>query len=300
MSETTTRDTLTITDNRTGRTYEIPIEDGTIRAIELRQIQPGDDDFGLVTYDPAFMNTASCQSAITYIDGDAGILRYRGYPIEQLAEQSTFLEVAYLLLNGELPTAAPARRRGWTTSPTTPSSTRTSRSSSTASTTTPTRWASWSARSAALSTFYPDAKHIDDPDLRPLQIVRLIAKMPTHRRLRLPPRDRAPLRLPRQRPLVHRELPEHDVEDDRAQVPAEPDPRAGPRRAVHPPRRPRAELLAPSPCGPSAAPRPTRSRRRPRPPPPSTGRCTAAPTSRSSGCSTRSAPSTTSPTSSRR
>ena len=96
-------DTLSITDNRTGKTYEIPIKDGTIKALDLRQIKVDGDDFGLMTYDPAFMNTASCRSAITFIDGDKGILEYRGYPIEQLAEKSTYLEVAYLLLHGELP-----------------------------------------------------------------------------------------------------------------------------------------------------------------------------------------------------
>jgi len=98
--------TLTVTDNRTGKTYEFPITDGTIRATELRNIKVADDDFGLMTYDPAFMNTASCRSAITYLDGDNGVLRYRGYPIEQLAANSTFLEVAWLLIHGELPTAA--------------------------------------------------------------------------------------------------------------------------------------------------------------------------------------------------
>src|SRR5712672_2693811 len=98
-------DTLTITDNRTQQTYTIPIYRGTVRAMDLRQIKTGPDDFGLMTYDPAFMNTASCQSAITYLDGDKGILRYRGYPIEQLAEKCTFLEVAYLLFYGALPTA---------------------------------------------------------------------------------------------------------------------------------------------------------------------------------------------------
>src|ERR687884_1772385 len=96
-------DTLTITDNRTGKQYEIPIENETIRAMDLRKIKVSDDDFGLMTYDPAFMNTASCKSTITFIDGDKGIMRYRGYPIEQLAEKSTYLEVAYLLRNGELP-----------------------------------------------------------------------------------------------------------------------------------------------------------------------------------------------------
>src|SRR5260370_8733295 len=97
------KDTLTITDNRTGRTYELPIENGCIRTMDLRQIKTNPKDFGLMGYDPAFLNTANCKSAITFIDGDAGILEYRGYPIEQLAEKSTYLEVAYLLMNGQLP-----------------------------------------------------------------------------------------------------------------------------------------------------------------------------------------------------
>ncbi len=100
------KEALSIIDQRTQAAYEIPIHDGTIRAMDLRKIKTGPDDFGLMTYDPAFMNTASCRSAITFIDGDKGILRYRGYPIEQLAEKCTFLEVAYLLLFGELPTEA--------------------------------------------------------------------------------------------------------------------------------------------------------------------------------------------------
>lgn len=95
--------TLTITDNRTGKQYEIPIQDGAIRAMDLRQIKASGNDFGLMSYDPAFTNTASCKSRITLIDGEVGILRYRGYPIEQLAEHSTYLEVAYLILHGELP-----------------------------------------------------------------------------------------------------------------------------------------------------------------------------------------------------
>src|SRR5436305_703440 len=99
----TATDTLTVTDNRTGKQYEIPIEDGTIRATELRKIKVEDDDFGLMIYDPAYMATASCRSAITFIDGDKGILEYRGYPIEQLAEKSSYLEVAYLLIHGHLP-----------------------------------------------------------------------------------------------------------------------------------------------------------------------------------------------------
>src|SRR5437016_12801986 len=99
----TSSETLTITDNRTGNQYEIPIEDETIRATELRNIKVNEDDFGLMTYDPAYMATASCRSAITFIDGEKGILEYRGYPIEQLAEQSSYLEVAYPLVHGELP-----------------------------------------------------------------------------------------------------------------------------------------------------------------------------------------------------
>ena len=98
------KEALSIIDHRTQATYEVPIHNGTIRAMDLRQIKTGPEDFGLMTYDPAFMNTASCRSAITFIDGDKGILRYRGYPIEQLAENCTFLEVAYLILFGELPT----------------------------------------------------------------------------------------------------------------------------------------------------------------------------------------------------
>src|SRR5256712_5719890 len=97
------RDSLSVTDNRTGKSYEIPIENGTVRAIALRDIKTGPDDFGLMTYDPAFTNTAHCKSQITFIDGDRGILNYRGYPIEELAEKSTYLETAYLILNGDLP-----------------------------------------------------------------------------------------------------------------------------------------------------------------------------------------------------
>ena len=105
------RDTLSVTDNRTGQTYELPITDGTVRATELRKIKVDAEDFGIMTYDPAFMNTAACRSAITFIDGDKGILEYRGYPIEQLCEHSTYLEVAYLLINGRLPNKA--ELEGW-------------------------------------------------------------------------------------------------------------------------------------------------------------------------------------------
>src|SRR5438128_3080472 len=106
------KDTLTITDNRTGKEYEVAIDNGAIKAMDLRQIKVGADDFGLMTYDPAFMNTASCKSRITFIDGDKGILEYRGFPIEQLAEKSTYLEVAYLLLYGDLPTESQLKE--WT------------------------------------------------------------------------------------------------------------------------------------------------------------------------------------------
>ena len=172
------KDTLTVTDNRTGKTFELPIVDGTVRASDLRQMKASAGDFGLMSYDPAFMNTASCRSAISYIDGDQGILRYRGYPIEQLAERSTFLETAYLLLNGELPTAQEldywvyqvthhtiihenikkfidgfhhdAHPMGMFVSTV-----------------------------AALSTFYPEAKRIHEERSRGNQIFRLIAKSPT-------------------------------------------------------------------------------------------------------------------------
>ncbi|HEV2787644.1 MAG TPA: citrate/2-methylcitrate synthase, partial [Solirubrobacteraceae bacterium] len=99
-------ETLSVTDNRTGRTYEIPIVDGTVRALDFRAIRVDEDDFGLMTYDPAFMTTAACRSSVTYLDGTNGVLEYRGYPIEQLAEKSSYLEVAYLLVHGELPTAS--------------------------------------------------------------------------------------------------------------------------------------------------------------------------------------------------
>ena len=171
-------DTLTITDNRTGREYTLPVTDGTIRATDLQQIQVEDDGAGLMAYDPAYLNTASCRSAITYIDGDAGILRYRGYPIEQLAEEATFLETAYLLLEGELPNAEQLGR--WEED---------------------VRYHTYVHTNVqkflegfrydahpmgmllgavgALSTFYPDAKDIGDAESRYLQRVRLMAKLPT-------------------------------------------------------------------------------------------------------------------------
>lgn len=172
------KDTLTITDNRTGRTYEIPVENDTIRATDLRQIRVNEGDFGMMSYDPSFSNTAACKSSITFIDGEKGVLKHRGYPIEQLAERSTFLEVAYLLLYGELP-----KKREYE------------------------KWVHeithhtiihekikkfmdgfrYDAHPmgmlistvAALSTFYPEAKDIFDEKSREMQIYRLIAKMPT-------------------------------------------------------------------------------------------------------------------------
>ena len=134
-------DSLTVRDNRTGQEYDVPITDGTIKAADLGQIKAGDDQPGLAVYDPGFVNTASCRSAVTFIDGDEGILEYRGYPIEQLAEKSNFLEVAYLLIHGDAAHQGPSTRRGCTRSPTTRSCTRTSSRSWRASATTPTRWA---------------------------------------------------------------------------------------------------------------------------------------------------------------
>lgn len=171
-------ETLTIVDNRTGKKYELSIQDGTIKAMDLRQIRTGDDDFGLMTYDPAFMNTANCRSAITFIDGDKGILRYRGYPIEQLAEDSDHLETAYLLLNGELPT--PTQQAQFTEQITM----HTMLHENLKKFMEGFRYDAhpmgmFLSTVGALSTFYPDAKRINDPASRQLQITRLIAKAPT-------------------------------------------------------------------------------------------------------------------------
>jgi citrate synthase len=174
----TTTDTLRVTDSRTGRSYELPIVDGAIRAADLRQIKTSEDDFGLLSYDPAFMNTASCRSAITFIDGDLGILRYRGYPIEELAQHSSFLDVSYLLLNGELPDKTNSNSWSYEVSHHT--------------------YVHENVKKfidgfhhdahpmgilvstvAALSTFYPEASRVHDQEVQRKQIVRLIAKMPT-------------------------------------------------------------------------------------------------------------------------
>lgn len=169
---------LNITDSRTGKTYEIPIQHGTIRAMDLRQIKLNDEDFGLMSYDPAFTNTASCRSRITFIDGEKGILRYRGYPIEELAETHRFLEVAYLILYGELP--EPEEYEQW----------RNQIAHHTMIHENIKKFMDGFHYDAhpmgmlvgtvgALSTFYPEARQVDDPAIRKLQVIRLIAKMPT-------------------------------------------------------------------------------------------------------------------------
>jgi citrate synthase len=171
-------DTLTITDNRTGKQYEVPVTDGTIRATDLRQMKIAADDAGLATYDPAFMNTSACRSRITYIDGDKGILEYRGYPIEQLAEHSTYLETAYLILFGELPTDAQLKE--WTKQITLHTMVHENIKKLM-------EGFQYDAHPmgvlistiAAFSTFYPDAKAIFDEQSRKKQIHRLIAKVPS-------------------------------------------------------------------------------------------------------------------------
>ncbi len=170
-------DTLTIVDNRTGKKYELPIHDGTIRAMDLRQIKTGPDDFGLMTYDPAFMNTANCRSAITYIDGEKGVLLYRGYPIEQLAENSNYLETAYLILFGELPTEA--QLQAWTREITL----HTMLHENIKKFMEGFRYDAhpmgiFISTVGALSTLNPDAKNIFDANSRRLQTRRLIAKVP--------------------------------------------------------------------------------------------------------------------------
>jgi len=171
-------ETLTITDNRTGKSYTLPLYKGTVRATDLRQIKTDPQDFGLLSYDPAFMNTAACQSTITFLDGERGILRYRGYPIEQLAEKCSFLEVAYLLLKGELPSASELEQ--WTNEITHHTMIHENLKKIM-------EGFHYDAHPmgmlmstvAALSTFYPEAHRIRDAEVRRLQIVRLIGKMPT-------------------------------------------------------------------------------------------------------------------------
>jgi citrate synthase len=171
-------DTLSVTDNRTGESYELEITDGTIRGMDLRQIKVNEDDFGLMSYDPAFTNTASCRSAITYIDGEAGVLQHRGIPIEQLCEKSSYLEVAYLLVFGELPTTPQLER--WTFDVTH----HTFVHEDIKNLFETFRYDAHPmgmllSGVGALSTFYPDAKQIDDPEERYMAAIRLIAKVPT-------------------------------------------------------------------------------------------------------------------------
>jgi citrate synthase len=170
--------TLTVTDNRTGRSYELPITDGTVRAMDLRQIKTTEDDFGLMAYDPAYTNTASCRSAITYIDGEAGILQHRGYPIEQLCEHSSYLEVAYLLIKGTLPTQAQLQE--WVHEVTIHTFVHENvKDFMQGFRYDANPMGMLVASVGALSTFYPDANQIHDEDVRAIQIIRLLAKMPT-------------------------------------------------------------------------------------------------------------------------
>jgi citrate synthase len=170
--------TLSVTDNRTGKTYELPVTDGTLRAMDLRQIKTSEDDFGLMAYDPAYMNTASCRSAITYIDGEAGILQHRGYSIEQLCEHSTYLEVAYLLINGALPTQK--QLDSWIHEITIHTFVHENvKDFMQGFRYDANPMGMLVASVGALSTFYPDAGQIHDEQVRSMQITRLLAKMPT-------------------------------------------------------------------------------------------------------------------------
>ncbi|HUH80598.1 MAG TPA: citrate synthase [Solirubrobacteraceae bacterium] len=171
-------DRLLVTDTRTGRSYELPVTDGTVRALDLRQIKIDEDDFGLMSYDPAFMNTASCRSAITYIDGAAGILQHRGYPIEQLCEHSSYLEVAYLLINGELPTLDALAE--WVHQITIHTFVHENvKEFMQGFRYDANPMGMLVASVGGLSTFYPDANQIHDAETRMAQIIRLLAKMPT-------------------------------------------------------------------------------------------------------------------------
>ena len=236
-----TADTLTVTDNRTGTSYEIPIENGAINAFHLRQIKESEGDFGLMSYDPGFLNTASCHSRITFIDGDVGILRYRGYPIEQLAEESTYLETTYLIFHGELPTAAELEDWTWNMGHHTLLHENIKKFID---------GFKYDAHPmgmlvssiAALSTFYPDAKKIFDPESQRAQIFRLMGKIPTLAAFVYRHKHGTSLRLPGQRPQLHRQLPQHALQDDRAEVLAESGAGEGVGRALHPARGPRAEL----------------------------------------------------------
>jgi citrate synthase len=172
------RQTLTVIDNRTGRTYELPIVDGTVRGLDLREIKTSEEDFGVMAYDPGYANVASCRSSVTYLDGEKGILQYRGYPIEQLAENSSYIEVAYLLVHGELPT--PAELEEWTHQITIHTFVHENVKGFMQGFRHDAHPMGMLLGSVgALSTFYPDANNISDPENRYIQTIRLIAKMPT-------------------------------------------------------------------------------------------------------------------------
>jgi citrate synthase len=171
-------ETLSVTDNRTGRMYEIPITDGTVRALDFRAIRVAEDDFGLMTYDPAFMNTAACRSSITYLDGTNGVLEYRGYPIEQLAAHASYLEVAYLLVYGELPTSAQLEE--WQHQITIHTFVHENVKEFLGGFRHDAHpMGMLLGATGALSTFYPDANDIDDPENREIQTIRMISKIPT-------------------------------------------------------------------------------------------------------------------------
>jgi citrate synthase len=170
--------TLTVTDNRTNKTYNLPVEDGSVKSMDFRQMKTSDEDFGLLAYDPAYVNTASCRSGITFIDGEKGILEYRGYPIEALAEHCSFLEVAYLLLNGELPSES--QLKDWRSEVTHHTMLHeTTRKFMDGFHYNAHPMSMFVSTVAALSTVYPEARDIHDPANRHLQMTRLIAKMPT-------------------------------------------------------------------------------------------------------------------------
>jgi citrate synthase len=172
------RDTVTVIDNRTGRSYELPVRDGTLRGLDFRQVKTDQDDFGLMVYDPGYANVASCRSAITYLDGDAGVLQYRGYPIQELAERSSYLEVAYLLIHGELPNRAQLEE--WVHQITIHTFVHENVKGFMQGFRHDAHPMGMLLGSVgALSTFYPDANEIDDPENRDIQTIRLIAKMPT-------------------------------------------------------------------------------------------------------------------------
>jgi citrate synthase len=208
------KDTLSVTDNRTGKSYELAISDGTIKATELRQIRVSEDDFGIMTYDPAFMNTASCRSAITFIDGDKGILRYRGYPIEQLAEKCSFLEVAYLLLEGELPTTAQLEKWEHEVMGTHLRAHQSHQVPRGFPVRRPSDGHDAGRGRRALDVLSGREEH-HDPKNRYLQRIRLIAKLPTIAAFAFRHSRGTPVRVPEERSQLHRQLRQHDVRDRR-------------------------------------------------------------------------------------